>query len=329
MNIASLSKDNAEVSKALYNRLRENLEEYYQLMIQIEKKLSKLRMVGAKYTLKDNFGVTVTKNITESVKWNGYTVFYLPAEVTYINLPKIEKLHGNILFLGPAKIQAINNFGSTHHGLNGVTKIILACDLSRFDNLALCFSYCNIEGITIYGSVYDLNHEMTPRFTPKSLHSCFTFDRHLKTVVITGADFSELYSLENAFSNCDDLESIYLENFKNVKIVTAASTFAHCRSLRGLDLSGINTNRLKTFENMCYCCTNLRKVEASTLRFTSDVSVEYMFYECDSLESIDITNWGETYLKYKRQTFYRCYRLKNLGSFWLNLKIKFIIKNWT
>lgn len=304
MNITSFSDiNNLEVNKK-YNSLKENLEEFYNISLKCEEKISKLKLLGMyeKYIADYGHGyITSTGNlkvllhsITKDIQWRGYKVLYIPKDINAINQSTLLKMGGKILIVGPGKLERIRFEIDYYNYKSEITDIILACDISNLTDLTSAFNNMrSLNSITIYGSVYDNNHKRTQKFRPVNMESAFLNDYSLKEVTILDSDFSNLLNLTLTFSNCEKLENIYIENFKAQQVHNMENCFENCKKLKYLNLSklgltGVDYSALaSTFKN----CYSLKRLDIGFINISNLEDINYALSECIRLEELHIKDW--------------------------------------
>ncbi len=143
-------------------------------------------------------------------------------------------------------------------------------------------SYHSLESITLENAVLTSMTDLTRWFA-----SCYK----LTEVNLTGAQFGDITSMEEAFLLCNsftDLSGIIgLKELPLSKNTSMVSMFERCGLLETVDLTGVDTSSVEDLEEMFRECTSLKNVMVSDGAFPSVTSLTNMFMKCTALEQVD------------------------------------------
>ena len=112
------------------------------------------------------------------------------------------------------------------------------------------------------------------------------YEKNPQELNLNRYDISDLNSLAYIFASCDKLETIHIEDWNTVNIMTMDSMFFDCISLKSINIRNWDVQKLG--------------------------STESMFLGCKSLESVDISNWKPYKLRDMGKMFFKCPKLKEL-----------------
>ncbi|OPZ20352.1 MAG: Leucine Rich repeats (2 copies) [Firmicutes bacterium ADurb.BinA205] len=116
--------------------------------------------------------------------------------------------------------------------------------------------------------------------------------KNCEKIDLRNADFSQLTSLNNFFSNCKSLQSVDLSGCDLDTITNMRNMFNKCENLTSVNLTGVKSSNVTTMERMFSGCSKLKSVDLSSLANDKVVNMSGMFEMCSELESIDISSFS-------------------------------------
>lgn len=307
MNITSFEHDNIEKSTELYNKLRENLEDFYKLALRCQRIWEKIQLVGLQHRYIKPSSINIgarsrpssaemIANAAKGITWRDYQVIYVPDGINNIVIRLMTEGKSKALILGPGKPESFVITDSRHNKFSiktPVKELIIAFDLSNINNTNGTFIFpSNTEKVIIHGRVYDSQHRLTDRFAPEEANSVFSGCKTLRDLIVLDTDYSKLRDVSGLFSNCSKLRNIYLEGIdkcKYVELEKAFYTFEKCTSLPYLDLRNFRMPA-RGFNSTFDGCVSLKQIK--TDGFTkSDMIDMRTFRYCKNLTSTGIPNF--------------------------------------
>ena len=96
---------------------------------------------------------------------------------------------------------------------------------------------------------------------PKEVYKILFSKSRIKEVINT--NICSLTNMDNMFSDCSSLTSLYLSNFDTSKVTNMYAMFDNCSSLTSLDLSNFNTSKVKNMDSMFRNCSSLTSLDLS------------------------------------------------------------------
>ena len=125
-------------------------------------------------------------------------------------------------------------------------------------------------------------------------------------------DTSNVTTMEDMFSSCDDLTELNLSNFNTSNVTNMCQMFYQCTNLTSLDLSSFDTSKVTNMGWMFSFCKKLTTIEGLNSFNTSNVTAtNSLFYDCESLIELNLSNWDTSKVTNMNQMFNGC---KNLTT---------------
>lgn len=319
LNILAIDAKNNERSYKLYDKLKLNIEEFYELCIKYENKIRKLKLLNEweDYVISDENETLLMKNVADGDKWKNYNILYCPKGVTKLSWSIWECFNNNILIIGFAKLKEFRP-----RKLYGVhyNNVIVACSIQdRFD---MKRKFCELpaKSFTMYGRVYDEKHQLPDKLKISDMAEAFLSCNELEKLVLLDMDFSEVRNLNDTFSDCTALRELYIENIDTLRPMSLEATFCHTY-FDEIDLSLINTEWCSNFTRMFSQCRRIRRIRGiEVLKCADKAKFDEMFDGCWSLRMIDLSSW-DWRNKSKNKMFNGCANLVFTGILSLDLRL--------
>ena len=142
-------------------------------------------------------------------------------------------------------------------------------------------------------------------------------------------DTEKITSLKRFFKKCNGLIKIDMSEFITKNIENLNSMFDGCKNLEYVNVSNWETKKLEKADNLFKNCINLKKIDGlNDWNVCHVVDMCSMFKNCESLEYLDLNNWRPVNVKWYKQMFAGCKKLKILKFNYLkNLKTNSTILN--
>ena len=101
-----------------------------------------------------------------------------------------------------------------------------------------------------------------------------------------------LTNLSSLFSQCINLISIDLKEFKTNDVVNLSKMFFECKLLKEIDLSNLEGNKINDVSFMFEGCINLQKVNMKNFNsLEKSINFNHLFYKCSNLIEIDFSKF--------------------------------------
>lgn len=123
----------------------------------------------------------------------------------------------------------------------------------------------------------------------KSANEMFSFCNNVRSLDLSGLDFSQCTNTHAMFGCCKRLKTINFGNKRTFEIITARNMFQGCYSLEHLDLSNVNISKCNIASLMFMDCINLKTINFGNQTFMKLKTIKGMFKNCKSLEELDLT----------------------------------------
>ena len=190
----------------------------------------------------------------------------------------------------------------------GNCKLLTSLNLSNFNTSSVLkmdkmFSECN--------SLSELNFNFSIPLV-KSLYGFFSGCHSLKSIDMSNfKDINSLTNIENIFSNCILLTSLFLDNFDTSKVINMANMFNSCISLSSLSLN-FDTSKVTNMSYMFFNCSSLTELNISRFNTRNVEDMEGIFAHCISFTSLDLDHFNALSLRITKDMFKDCIKLKIL-----------------
>ena len=129
-------------------------------------------------------------------------------------------------------------------------------------------------------------------------------------------DTSEVTTMSNMFSNCQNLTSLDSSTWDTSKVTTMNYMFTNCRNLS--EIKGIeswDTSKVTTMGNMFESCQNLTSLDSSNWDTSKVTTMSYMFSNCHNLSEIKgIESWDTSKVTTMDYMFNNCKKLSTLST---------------
>ena len=134
--------------------------------------------------------------------------------------------------------------------------------------------------------------------------------------VDTNNNHIKMISMENMFSDCNNLISLDISNLDTKNVENMDLIFYGCSSLKVIDLSKNSFDNLETAFGSFAFCTSLTSINLET-QFPKLYDFNNVFYGTSSIKSIDLSSMRSLKLKNIANLFANCYSLEyvNLNNF--------------
>ena len=101
-----------------------------------------------------------------------------------------------------------------------------------------------------------------------------------------------LTNLSSLFSQCINLISIDLKEFKTNDVVNLSKMFFECKLLKEIDLSNLEGNKINDLSFMYEGCVALQKVNMKNFNsLEKSINFNHLFYKCSNLIEIDFSKF--------------------------------------
>ncbi len=147
---------------------------------------------------------------------------------------------------------------------------------------------------------------------PESCSALFAGNRNIKSVDLSGADFSHVKTAENFLVSCSNMETVKLSGLNLSALESTRSMFADCRALKSVDLTGSVMTKVKEADYMFANDTALEEVKGLAINSPDLKTVSQLFYYCHALKSIDLSQFHTDSVENFFSMFFGCTALTEL-----------------
>lgn len=187
-----------------------------------------------------------------------------------------------------------------------ITKVVFDKSFAKHKPVSVLgwFQYCN--NLTIIEGIQNLNTENI--FNMSSMFE----GTKITQIDLSGFNTSNVITMENMFSNCQNLTNLDLSGFNTENVTNMSSMFSNCQNLTHLDLSGFNTENVTNMSSMFSNCKNLKSIDISTFNTKNVTNMESMFIQCKSLTTLDLSSFNTASLTHLPYMFCDCQNLRTI-----------------
>lgn len=207
----------------------------------------------------------------------------------------------NVEFQPGMKISGISS--AFEHTKNPMLRVDMS-DITLTGTQPLSYAFNN-------SSVYEIIMPSSP-YAINNLQNAFSNCTNLQYVDLSNADISNCNTMYNAFINCYNITTITLPSAPSTKISSMAYTFSNCGNLTSLsapiDTSNV-TNMTATFRNM----SNISELNLSTWNTSKVLNMSDMFSNCTNLSVLNINSFNTSNVTTMRGIFNNCTSLTSIN----------------
>ena len=168
-----------------------------------------------------------------------------------------------------------------------IAKVVFDKSFAKYKPVSVLgwFKYCN--NLTAIEGIQNLNTENI--FNMSSMFE----ETKITQIDLSSFNTSNVITMENMFSNCQNLTNLDLSGFNTENVTNMSSMFSNCKNLKSIDISTFNTKNVTNMESMFIQCKSLTTLDLSSFNTASLTHLPYMFCDCQNLRTIfvDKDNW--------------------------------------
>lgn len=150
------------------------------------------------------------------------------------------------------------------------------------------------------------------QFPCTSLNNAFSKCNNLQSIDLSNADLTNCTSMYYAFYNCSNLTSIVLPNAPSTKIVDLRDTFANCNNITYLNVSGIDVSNATYIEATFEGMSNVTEIDVSTWNTSKARSMYNLFSNCYNLTTVDVSGFDTSNVTSFKGFINNCSRLQSI-----------------
>lgn len=134
----------------------------------------------------------------------------------------------------------------------------------------------------------------------------------LRSVDLSGSDFSATRSMFGMFAGCENLQSINWGNVNTSSLTDTAGMFMICTHTKSLDVSRLNTSRVTDMHYMFGDCKELQTLKLGSFDTSNAADMWGMFRFCQSLSTLDVSGFRTSNATDMAEMFNNCSSLEKL-----------------
>ena len=138
-------------------------------------------------------------------------------------------------------------------------------------------------------------------------------EKDIEDICIKIEDTEKITSLKRFFKKCNGLIKIDMSEFIARNIENLNQMFNKCENLEYVNVANWKTKKLEKTDELFKNCKRLKKIDGlNDWNVCHVVDMCSMFKNCESLEYLDLNNWRPVNVKWYKQMFAGCKKLKIL-----------------
>ena len=253
------------------------------------------------------------------VKKNYLQSNYIEIEVEYLNTTSCIKRKTNIANLINYDLMNKNFLIENYNNFSKNIKTNIIPIIFKINNIYL-------GNISKFVELFILDEKDNVLFTKISIFlnkyinkysSIFEKCRYITEIKFINNKNFKLYSLDNAFCQCDNLNRIDgLLNFDLNKVTSLKATFKSCINLKEIngECFNITENKLKDISEFFSNCKIIKELpNISTINTSNVENMENLFINCNNLMCLpDISKWNTENVLNMSNMFSHCFKLQDL-----------------
>ena len=177
-----------------------------------------------------------------------------------------------------------------------------------------------------YGSKGNIGTEI------KKYEEILNKGKDIEDICIKIEDTEKITSLKRFFKKCNGLIKIDMSEFIARNIENLNQVFNKCENLEYVNVANWKTKKLEKADELFKNCKRLKKIDGlNDWDVCHVVDMCSMFKNCESLEYLDLNNWRPVNVKWYKQMFAGCKKLKILKFNYLDnlyTKISWLINGF-
>lgn len=147
----------------------------------------------------------------------------------------------------------------------------------------------------------------------KKYEEILNSEKNIEDICIKIEDTEKITSLKRFFKKCNGLIKIDMSEFIARNIENLNQMFNKCENLEYVNVANWKTKKLEKADELFKNCKRLKKIDGlNDWNVCHVVDMCSMFKNCESLEYLDLNNWRPVNVKWYKQMFAGCKKLKIL-----------------
>ena len=208
------------------------------------------------------------------------------------------------MFSGCAALTELDLSGLDFSAVTDISNLTAGCS----PDLKLDMHGANLSKVSTKTTAFSGDVNLQGAKMPATSSNFFLDCTNLKSVDLSGADFTSTTTMASMFSGCTSLSKVDMGKLNTSSVTTMASMFDGCAALPELDLSGLDFGAVTSITYLTRGCENLgtlnmqgadlRAVTNKTTAFSGDVKLQNakmpatctdFFKGCTNLKSVDLS----------------------------------------
>lgn len=182
-----------------------------------------------------------------------------------------------------------------------VEEIIMSCKISKKNYYSNMFS-------EVTNAISFISCDISDTYLSRFFRGC----KNIRTLDLSGWDFSNVTSLEEMFSGCSNLETLTVGNWDTSKVTGVFSMFAGCSKLKSIICTNFRLANIKDLGQVFGGCSTLQFLDLSGWDISNVTQTYNMFSNCQNLQTINLSGWDMTKVTNMTNMFYNCGKLNTI-----------------
>ena len=145
-----------------------------------------------------------------------------------------------------------------------------------------------------------------------SMEDAFYEDSNLQSIDLSGLDTSQVTNMSDMFHNCSNVSNLDTSKFDTSNVTNMDYIFGGCSGLTKLDVSGFDTSKVTDMSCMFSACEKLKVIDVSDFDTSKVTDMGGMFGFCSGLTELDVSGFDTSKVTVMGEMFLGCSNLTKL-----------------
>ena len=145
-----------------------------------------------------------------------------------------------------------------------------------------------------------------------SMEDAFYEDSNLQSIDLSGLDTSQVTNMSYMFHNCSNVSNLDTSKFDTSNVTNMDYIFGGCSGLTKLDVSGFDTSKVTDMSCMFNACEKLKVIDVSDFDTSKVTDMGGMFGFCSGLTELDVSGFDTSKVTVMGEMFLGCSNLTKL-----------------
>ena len=124
-----------------------------------------------------------------------------------------------------------------------------------------------------------------------SMEDAFYEDSNLQSIDLSGLDTSQVTNMSYMFHNCSNVSNLDTSKFNTSQVTDMSGMFDNCKNLTSVNVSGFDTLLVTNMYRMFAFCSSLTSLDVSGFDTSNVTNMGMAFANCSSLTELDVSKF--------------------------------------